>query len=1071
MKTIRNRLILISFFLLLGKSIFDIYFFSAFFSIYNSSEAIGNFLFYTAVIGLIVTIVFNFLQRAFLFRMPVIFLFIIIFCVFAGVKLNQIFNFPESIYFIIGGLNIAVNLLIILLQKGIVSRLTNIQDKITEKAINIGNSSGLLISSFTLLYLYESIIGAIGNNWEIYTSATLILTSGVFIILLIKREKHINYSQDNLQSIKVGKRFYKLIFQKYFLSIFILMSMATCAMTLAYSFFIKTNIIKYSNQNELLILFSILILVYSIVALTYEFIFKDRLTYTLNMKMNLQLLTIVMLVFSLVFVSNSLVINIGTQDEFYFFVSIFAVLFIIFSQFTFMNIFYPAINRLYLPLKSNTPNDFYIKSSFYGLFIGIGVGSAIINYLLPGINMKHNGNHTLSIIGLVIFLYLTIRYFVYLNYKKALHSRLTREGRSEFQQETFTNTIINRLNKFKDSELIRIVNLVQLINPLEAKSILKKLSGSENTIAQRIGITGAIKYYLFYVYNNIKEISKSKYYASSPNRNKIDLLIQKFHEIDSKMQKSNYIDQLSISKKENERILSSLIVEHASVENQKEIIYRLINDNSETVAQYAINAAATINSPSIITSILNKLGTDKTANTAISVLSETDDQYIDLMNQAFNKTGQKEDIQIRIIQILGKIATEKSVEIIVQKLNHTNQNIVTEALNALSNCNIELPENKKYILMEELQDTCKHIVWNTSYILDLTKYKASNRLLEAMEAEIAENFTKLFSLLSLIYNPGSVGLIRKSLRSLKIEKITFALELATLVIKDELKPMIIPLLRPLSYEQRVKKMQSQFITESMDYENLLYDLIQQDTKWINGWTKTCALLELENLKSYSHNEILMANMINPDPMIAEISASIFKSASKKIFEKHIKSIKNKLVSTIGISSYNAITKKDNENWMPILKHEIINYLQSINEFQDISGEVLKHLTNNIKIETTEENNIIYNASNYEVQPFFLIIFKGSVELRINEKQVGIFSNNSLISSLDYYVDFPAKIEVITLSKTLYYKLDTYNLVNKLSLFDSIAFSIINNTDKEKNQQNVNFLMNQNKYKKQINMIQ
>jgi hypothetical protein len=915
-----------------------------------------------------------------------------------------------------------------------------------------------------LLYLYEFINGITENNWEIYTSTTLILISGVFIIFLIKKEKYINYSQDNLQSIKVSQRFYKLIFQKYFLAIFILMSIVSSAMALAYSFLIKTNTVKYTNQNELINLFSILILVYSIVALTYEFFFKDKLTHTLNMKMNLQLLAIVMLVFSLLFIFNSLVINIGVQDEFYFFISIFAVLFIIFSQFTFINIFYPAVNRLYLPLNNNTPNDFYIKSSFYGLFLGVGIGSAISNYILPELNLKHNGNYSLLILGLVIFLYPTIRYFVYPNYKKGLHSRLTRESRSEFQQETFTNSIVNRLTKFKGPELIRIVNLVQLINPLEAKRILKMLSGSENIIAQRIGITGAIKHYLLNIYNNIREITKTKYYASSRNRDKIDLLIEKFNEIDSKMQKSNYIDQLSISKKENERLLSSLIVEHACRENQKEIIYRLINDYSEAVARHAINAAASINNPSIINSVLNKLGNDKTANTAIAVLSETGDKYVYLMDQTFNKTGQKEAIQIRIVQILGKIGTEKSVEILVQKLNHTNQNIVTEALKALSNCNIELPENKKYILMEELQDTCKHIVWNTSYILDLKKYKVSSKLFDAMEAELAENYSKLFSLLSLIYNPGSIGLIKKSLQSLKIEKITFALELATLIIKDELKPMIIPLLRPFSYEQRVEKMQSQFITESTDCENLLYDLIQRDTKWINGWTKACALLELENLESFTHNEILMANMVNPDPMIAELSASILKSMSKKIYQKHIKSIKDKVVSIIGISAYNAINDKDKENRMPILKYEIINYFQSIDELRNIPGEILKHLTNNIKSKKAEAESVIYKSINYEIQPFFLIMFKGEIEIRINQKPVGVFSNDSFISSLDYYVDFPAQIEVKALSKTMYYELDTYNLITKINLYDSIAYSIIKNTDNEKNQKNVELLMNVSKYK-------
>ena len=1065
MKSTQLKLLLFSFLLLLGKSIFDIHYFSVLFNTYNSNSDLVLLLSQSSIIGLTAIIIYNFLQRSLLYRITILYNYFILIFSIGLFFLKNTLPYNKEIEFLLAGLIIASNFVIILSQKGIISRLHGSKDKLFEKHTNVGSSLGLIVGGLILLYLKDFIGNFFGPNAIIYIACVSILFSSIFIARLFQTNRQLNYLQDNLQVIKVNHQFYKLVFRKYFFAILILMTLAVSAISSSYAFFIKTNIIRYHSTNEFANLLSIVILVYSIISIAYEFFFKDRLTYTLNMKVNLQLLPIILLIFSLVFILNSWFFKINSEHEFFFFVSIFAVLFIIFTQFVFINIFYPAINRLYLPLDSEYSNDFFIKSSFYGIFIGIGFGALLNSIILSNFKISEEVNYIVATVIITFTILPIIRFGVYSNYRKALHNRLNIESQTEFSQESFIKRIMSNPNRFKGPEWIRVINLVQLINPIKAKIILKQLTLSDDTVTQRIGIIGAIKYYLLSIYEDVLKISKTKYYPSSPNRDKIDELIQKFTEVEKKMLKHNYISQLSISKKANERLHSSLIIEHASYEDQKKIIKRLINDTSSLVTKSAIIAAENINNKPIIKSTIEKLGDNKTANAAFSTLVETEDKYLDLLEESFNSTGQKEIVQIRIIQILGRIATEKSVDVLIKKLNHTNQNIVSEALTSLSNCNIELPENKKYTVLQELEETCKFIVWNTQYLIDLKQFNASKEIIKALKAELTDNYGRMYNLLSLLYNPGSIELIRKNLNSNKVDKITFALELATVILKDELKPMIIPMLRPLNHEQRIQKLNTKFITESLDFEQILYDIIQRDTKWVNAWTKACAIVELQQIKDNTHSEILLSNILNPDALIAELSAATLKKVNKTIYKQNIKVLKDTLIKIIGEKSFEYINKQTHkERDLPIIKYEIINYFQSLDEFKNIPGEILKEITYKINAIKLEPNEVLYRSNHYEMQPFFYIVYNGELELKLNGTRADKYSKNSFINSLDYFIDYKAEIEIKSITQTVLYEIETYDFITKLNNFDIIPSSIIDQYLTERIQKNHQLLMNERNFK-------
>ena len=437
---------------------------------------------------------------------------------------------------------------------------------------------------------------------------------------------------------------------------------------------------------------------------------------------------------------------------------------------------------------------------------------------------------------------------------------------------------------------------------------------------------------------------------------------------------------------------------------------------------------------------------------------------IDQLNEIVNIARGYKDV--KNIIFTSDIANETAVEYLLKKLNYTNQNIISATLESLSKCNIYLPEKKSFIIKHELDEVCKFLIWNTSLTIDLKQHNASESLLRALEVEIEYNYKSLFDLLALLFNPGSIDLIRNNLASNDYEKVTFALELASVIIKDEMKPMILPLIRPMSKEERLKRVRTIFVTEKMELSDILYDIIQRDLKWVNPWTKACAIMEIEKTKNNEDVPLLLANMVNPDPMLAELSAlSTFRIDKQTYYEN--KSILNgnftKGISGKAIEVIEAEEKEKNK--MPILKFEIIKYLQNIEEFASIPGEILKYLTDHITPLQFCPNQEIEKINNLDISNYHYIIYSGIVNLHINGKFVRSFNENTFISTIDLLIDYDANIKLAAETKVQLYKIDPSEFTDNLNFYDEIPSSIIKNTTKEKIASYTNILKNDKYYNK------
>lgn len=1035
------------FFFILSKVVLDIPLITYFLVNYDSN----NFFYllgYASFAGLIIAYIYNKIQQYYPFVYSVS--FIVLFLLSQSLSY---FVFPEFyeentaliaiIYFVPG------NIILFLLLKGLSTRLSDENVFATESILNYSKHSAFLFGSVFIL------IAALKYNVlsiNLYQKINLGLTLFSSLLLIKLVSKSGNDIIENPQVIRVQNKITKLLNNRFFLILFV--NAVVLSMVFAFSgkTFAEEATSRYFTPNGVIRLIGFLMLFVSFLGFGYEIFFRKKIMLYVGIKNSLLFFPVVMILLSLIVLLNISVIEFKPDSDNYFIFLILLMFLLGLGLFTFEQITLPTTYSFYLPIKTEIRNNFYSRSSVYGMLAGITISGWIFTII-----SKNNYNEAYLLPGITVFLsgllILLNSLPVFKRYKHELQNYLDVQSRKIIiNKGLFRDIINNNPGQFNGTQFVRYVNLMYLSNPVLSRELINFAIHSENNFIQRVGIIKGEKLYMLEALEHLESVKKSKYFKSSPNRDKIESAITRFIEAKQRMDSSKYIHQLSISKNSTERVLGAKLSFYISPDEKEIILPRLFKDTHISVILSGIISGSKIKNKTIIKEIAEKLDNPALANAAYSSLLSCGDIILPILEEAFYETGQTEKVQLRIIQLYGENANENATNYLLKKLNISNQSITTAVLSALSKCTLTLSEEKTTMLKHELQELCKILIWNLSFSHELKKSNCQTVLLKSIHFEIEGNYNRIFNLLSLLYDAKSIKLIQNNLFSKDFEKVNFALELASVLLKDELKLLILPLLQPMPEDEKVKAMQDQIPTEKLPKPEILSSLIQRESKWINQWTKACAIAELIDDYYKDAMPLLLANIINPDIMIGELAVeALFKIDQDEYFKnKNIFSDKfTDLYSAEFLKRIENPKSKGNQDY-PLLKYQIIKYLQEIQEFSQISGEVLKKLTDLIIPLSIKKGETIEEISNVDIHNYFYVLYSGSVTLLINNKHTKTYNESTLISTIDLLPDEMSTVKLICDKDSVLYQISSHGFTELLTFYDIIPESIIKKTDNKIN---------------------
>lgn len=1013
----------------------------------------------TAIGGFGLILIYNKLQRLFPFIAAVCFVFYFLLLQPILFYTHPILIKKDLLLYTVPGYIIIGNLFLFTLFKGLGLRISDENFSITERIINFAKHGGILLGGTFVAYF-----SLVQNHFDIgfYQGASLLsmLIGIASFINLILSSPGGNEIIENPQTVRVNNKMTSVARNPFFIVLIITAMASAFVFAMSFRLFSESISLTYGNYYTLIRLFSLYTVALSVIGIAYELFLRQKLILYLGIKNTLGMFPVLLSLLAAVFLINNHTTLFSQTQDLYFIFLIATAFLMLLTHFSFENITIPTNYTFYQPIQISIRHDFYVKSYLFGMLGGIVIGVVFFKALeIYYPNFSELDVLPYAIVALVIILFLLNSLPMYKQYRLKLQEYLDIQSKNIIiNLGLFKDIENNDPNQFVGIRFVRYINLLYLSNPVLARRAIHKSINSENNLTQRVGLIKAGEICMLETDDELKAIKSSKYFPSSPNRDKIEALLLRFEEVSYRMESNSYVEQLSISKDDSERVFGAKLVYFKDSEQKASIVKRLLKDPYLPVVINAIISSQRINNELLIKEITDKLDSPALGNAAYSTLLSCGEIILPILEESFSATGQSEKVQLRIIQLYGDIANREATEYLLKKLNISNQSIISAALSSLSKCKLMLSEEKTTMLKHELEELCSILVWNMSLLIDIQKEKASEVLINAMKIEVDDNYDGIFNLLSLLYDNKSVKLIQSNLFSNDFEKINFALELASVLIKDELKMLIIPLFQPLKLEEKVSFMQDQIPTERLSLIDVLYTIIQRDSKWINQWTKACAMKELTKQGREEDLSILIANMINPDPMLAELAASSVFDIDKEIYFENKEIFGNEYNTLFDKTVLERIessdTAKDN---YPVMKFEIINNLHTVNEFSNVSGEILKRLTDYILPVKVKAGEVLEQIDNLDTQHYFYILYSGNISLYANNNFVKSFNEGSFISTLDLLADEMISFSLYSEKESVLYRISSYGFIELLTIFDLIPESIVKKTDNKKLMEYENFI--------------
>ncbi|GAA5026290.1 hypothetical protein GCM10011506_11680 [Marivirga lumbricoides] len=651
---------------------------------------------------------------------------------------------------------------------------------------------------------------------------------------------------------------------------------------------------------------------------------------------------------------------------------------------------------------------------------------------------------------------------MYRMYKGLLEDNLGQQRNLIKHDQSLTQSFLSQLEesipKSDYEKAVFELNLLKVLDPVIYRKIIVELAAHQNEHIQEIALYEVLNYHLLEALPAIQQVMSWKYFPALKTASLVREVNVKLNEALFRLEQVKYVDQLTSSKLVNERIYGALLAQHLDSTEKGKVLNRLFGDSNQPVIYNAIIAAAKADDTSLHNNIILQLKHPEYSNAAVAAISASDDSFLKMLETAFQLNKHDQRTQQRILQIYGRISSESAVTSLLNKLNYPNQNVVATCLDALSRCGFTVTDSIKALQVRtELEEVCNAMIWNMAVYIDAENNNCSNLLLRALEYEISTNYETVFRLLALIYDPKSVELVKVNINSNDVEESEFASDLLDIFINDEMKSFLIPIFKISSYRSKVEELMNIFPTEPMEKAEMLVNIVQRDYKWINSWTKTCALKDLSKETNFNSFEIMASHLVNPDAILRETAAQALFEIFPDAFEKLARRYEKQREFHFAYETTEVIRKISTEkSEVPALKFDMINFLNEIKEFSGISGLVLSEIIKRVSILQFKQDEIVSKGEIDSLDFFF--IYKGEVQLSTRLKNYQ-FSTKEMIPNfqLNHHDHTPVQIKALT-GVTLM-KVDRDVFLELLSFYEEIPQSMLKQYVHEKHGEKYDMVLN------------
>ncbi len=960
---------------------------------------INQGIFVAGVLGVMTTGMFSFLQSRISYSKLTIINLVVIFlitCTFYYLLSSidpelepQSYNIAVFAIFAMNGPVLAVFLLGFW---GVFGRMFDLrQSKRIIGGIDTGQLTAAIIAFFIMGLLSDSI-----SNIEDYliVSASSVLVSLLFLILIIRKfDLEVVKIQDTQQA---STRFRSLIKDKYVVLLSAFLALSVTAYIIIERTYLTVLNGQYSDQPEQLLRFIVWfngsILIFSFIFQTFV---NDRIIASYGLKTSLLILPVVLSLFVVgtILIGTLTGIDPAGSNFYIFFLSVaLSKLFVTFLRDAMEN---PAYKLYFMPLEHTVRFDIqtkvegvvneFTKMLAGGLILGVGL-FAIFNLI-----------SYYYILALVIVVWMYVTGKLYNEYRNKIKVKLesTESGKAgeygSLANEIFSK-LENGLDKTKPDQAIFSYRLMEKLNPAEAGSGINLMMRNPNE---------DVREYAQLKMNEIRGVSVSDHYVvrlksekDSEGKHLVKgeelITLFKTGEISNRR-----IARLSRSTGNEDRQYAAELIGNSKDPDVLSYLIELLKDIEPKVRIAAINSAEKRNNLEVLNALITNLSHPRYGNLATNSLLIIGQNSFDALDTAFYKTGQDYQIMLKVIQVMGKIGGAKARQLLWNKIDYPDKVLASMVLKALGECGFRADLNQitriKYAIEQDVED----ITWNVAAYHEVPDTVEGKVLKEAIHEENLHDMDHIYMLLSMLYDPRSINLVKENIESKTNEGITYAIELLDVFLSEELKQKVIPILDDISDSEKLKKLEIFYPRAPLSSEDVLKLLINRDFTQTNRWSKTCAIYVIGKSRIQEFIYDLIANLFNPDKLIREIAAWALYEINPEIYHEHMQRLDEITQRELDLV---ILPGKGGANpWYRSLRYTKILFLKKMNMFGNISGLTLSMLVDDMEeVKLNKGDTYLISGQN---SLSFYTLFKGKINYYRGGEIVSVFDESDFMGEL------------------------------------------------------------------------
>ena len=950
----------------------------------DSAKIISQGLFAAALLGVISTGLFAFFQNRVSYgvfsvaNLLIIFLVVITFYLLFRFLPEEYIRILSFIQFAFLGPVVAVFLLGFW---GVFGRLFNLRQS---KRIIGGIDTGQLLAAIITFFS----IGLGANVFATYNllivSAISVIGAMVFLMIIVNKYKlgHTasGYEQSEHVSIK------EMVSSKYVVLLALFISFSIFAYLLVENSYLSALSEQYPVEEEaslrqFLGWFSGSILVLSFIFQTF---FNDRIIAEYGLRIALTILPVIL---GLLTIAVILVGNISGQSaaagvvfSFFLFVSL-NKLFITFLRDALEN---PAFKLYFMTLANNIRFD--IQAKIEGVVVELAkviVGGVII---LLGLLSFFELIHYYYILIFVIIGWIFLAGMLYAEYRNRIRAKLESkdiaEDEIDFVQDSVIANIQHNLENKSPETAVFSFKLLEKINPIYVASAINTLMKHNSDIVRDFAQKAM---------NLVRGVSVSNKYiivASNEDSGKDKILLTN-QEINSLLNTGEIskkrLAKLCRSEDAQDRQYGAELIGNMESEDSLSFMIELLQDIDTNVRLAAITAAKKRSNIEIINALVINLKSSTYSNQAKNALYVIGKTALPILDNSFYKSRQDGQVMLRIVQIMGRIGGRTAMEMLWNKIDYPDKIISSQILTSLSQTGFKANLSQITRIKYAIENNISDIAWNISAYLEVPDNKNTRQLRSALKEENTHDVRHIYTLLSMLYDSKSIHLIKQNIESATSEGITYAIELLDVLLAEDLKQKIIPILDDISDTERVSKLNIIYPRAKLSTQLALKFLINRDFTQSNRWTKSCAIYQIGRLKIAEFKYDLIANLFNPDIMVKEMAAWGIYNIDPELYFEHIERLPVQTKTELD----RKILNRNIDFEQGDLAFEKVRFLQTMDVFSTITGLILSYVANSMPTKLLTEGDTL-NLDG-DMAQYFIIIRAG---------QVNQYSNGELLRTLE-----------------------------------------------------------------------